>query len=344
MPYKLIFNPITGQLDYVNTSTGGGAPSGPAGGVLAGSYPSPTINASVALTGVPTVSSTPSQNDNSLKIADTAYVDLAVSNAIAGVNPAVSVSAATTQASDTSSYTYNNGASGIGATLTGVVNTALVVDGFTFTAVGQSLLVKNDTQAPSGAFNGTYNVTQIQTGILPLILTRRLDYDQPSDINNTGAIPVVNGTVNGSSSWLLTSNIVTVGTSPLTFASFVLNPSTVCTLNPTASLTIVGGGGTSTVNANSRTFSNFYASSNATSTVMAFSGIPDGGTATIDYLKTTATDLLMAFPGGTVINISSSASVSGTNATLTSTASGRYTITIVNINSVYKVFIVQDVL
>ncbi len=141
------------------------------------------------------------------------YVD----NATAGINPAVAVQAATTAAGDTSGFTYNNSASGIGAFFTGSVNTAITIDGYTFTALGQRLLVKNDTQSPSGAFNGIYYVTQVQTAILAPILTRALDYDQSSDINNTGAIPVINGTVNGTTQWVLTSSVTTVGTDPLTF-------------------------------------------------------------------------------------------------------------------------------
>lgn len=174
---------------------------------------------------------TQSTSDNSTKAASTAYVTTAVANALAGVNPAVAVQAATTAASDTSGLTYNNGASGIGAFFTGSVNTAITIDGYTFTAVGQRLLVKNDTQSPSGAFNGVYYVTQVQTGILPPILTRALDYDTPSDINNTGAIPVINGTVNGTTQWVITSSVATVGTSPLTYAKFSSAPASLANLS-----------------------------------------------------------------------------------------------------------------
>jgi hypothetical protein len=194
----------------------GGASSGTGG---------PAGTVSPALTGAPTAP-TPAATDNSTTIPTTAYVTTAIANAVAGVNPAVAVQAATTAAANTSGFTYNNGVAGIGATFTGSVNTAVVIDGFTFTALGQRLLVKNDTQSPSGAFNGIYYVTQVQTGILPPILTRALDYDAPSDINNTGAIPVVNGTVNGTTSWLLTSTVNTVGTDPLTFTKFSVNPIT----------------------------------------------------------------------------------------------------------------------
>ena len=177
------------------------------------------LSASPALTGVPTAP-TGATGDNTTQIATDAFVTTAINNAIAGVNPAVAVQAATTAAGDTSALTYNNGASGIGATLTGANNTALTVDGFTFSALGQRLLVKNDTQSPAGAFNGVYFVTQLQATLLPVVLTRALDYDQPSDINNTGAIPVVNGTANALTQWLLTSQVTTVGTDPLTYAQF----------------------------------------------------------------------------------------------------------------------------
>lgn len=183
---------------------------------------------------------TQASGDSSTKAASTAFVAAALS----GINPAVAVQAATTAAGNTSGFTYNNGVGGIGATFTGSVNTAVTIDGFTFTALGQRLLVKNDTQSPSGAFNGVYYVTQLQTALLAPILTRALDYDQPSDINNTGAIPVINGTVNGSTSWVLTTQVATIGTDPLTYAQFSYNPSTVVqtsrNINTTAPLT--GGG------------------------------------------------------------------------------------------------------
>ena len=209
-----------------------------------------TIKSNVALAGSPTTT-TQAAGDSSTKIATDAFVTTAVNNAIAGVNPAVAVAAATVAAADTSSYVYNNGVSGVGATLTGpTANVAVTIDGFTFTALGQRLLVKNDTQAPSGAFNGVYYVTTLQAPLVKPVLTRALDYDQSSDINNTGAIPVVNGTVNASTSWLLTSSVTTVGTDPLTYTQFSLSPSTIVT--SAAALTnhgVVLGKGTQVVGA-----------------------------------------------------------------------------------------------
>lgn len=185
------------------------------------------LGTSASLPGSPTTT-TQTSTDNSTKIATTAYVTTGINNAIAGINPAISVNAATTAAANTSTWTYNNGVSGIGATFTGPINTAITIDGVLFNAItAQSLLIKNDTQSPSGAFNGVYTFTAAQTGITGAIFTRRLDYDTPSDINNTGAIPVVNGTVNGNSSWLLNSTITTVGTDPITYQLFT--PSNIVT-------------------------------------------------------------------------------------------------------------------
>lgn len=219
------------------TSSGGATPaltlSTTITGVLQGngtaiSAATTTGSGSVVLATAPTMTNpvvgTQSQGDASTKAASTSYVDTAVANAVAGLNPAVAVQAATTAASDTSGFTYTHVA-GIGDFFTSGNNNAIVIDGFTFTATGQRLLIKNDTQSPSGAFNGVYTVTTLQVvGVSPAILTRALDYDTPSDMNNTGAIPVINGTVNGTTSWVLTSLVVTVGTTPLTFTKFTRNP------------------------------------------------------------------------------------------------------------------------
>jgi hypothetical protein len=195
-----------------------------------------TASSITASTIISTTIYTTTQNsgDSTSKTATTAFVTNAISNAIAGVNPAIAVQVATTTASDTSSLTYNNGASGIGATLTGAINTLLIIDGYTFNTIGQRLLVKNDSQSPAGAYNGIYYVTQLQTSLLGIILTRTLDYNQSSDINNTGAIPVVNGTINNSTSWLLTSTVNNVGVDPLSYTQFSYNPSKIITNSSTA--------------------------------------------------------------------------------------------------------------
>lgn len=213
------------------------------------------MTASPALTGTPTAP-TQTAGDNSTAIATDAFVTTAIANAIAGVDPAVSVSYATTSAGNTSGLTYNNGISGVGATFTGAANTAITIDGHTFVVgdVGVTrLLVKNDTQSPSGAFNGVYLFTALQTVGTGAIFTRALDYDTPSNINNTGAIPVLSGTANALTSWLLNTTVVTVGTTPITYTQFSFNPTgivppnlggTGIANNASSTLTISGSFGT----------------------------------------------------------------------------------------------------
>ena len=74
------------------------------------------------------------------------------------------------------------------------------------------------------------------TGVSP-VFTRATDYNQPSDINSTGAIPVQSGTANAATSWLLTSTVNTVGTDSLTYVQFSYAPSNVVTLTGTQTLT-----------------------------------------------------------------------------------------------------------
>ncbi len=169
---------------------------------------------------IPAVVITQTAGDNSTKPASTAYADTSAANAAAAANAGLQVDAATTAAGDTSAWTYSNGVSGVGATFTGPVNTAITIDGYAFSAISKDLLVKNDTQSPSGAFNGVYRLTAVQTAGTGAIFTRRTDYNSSSNINDTGAIAITSGTVNGGAAYLLTTKVTTVGTDPLTYTIF----------------------------------------------------------------------------------------------------------------------------
>jgi hypothetical protein len=74
--------------------------------------------------------------------------------------------------------TYNNGTSGVNATLTGVVNAALVVDGV-IPQVGDRILLAGQT---NGAHNGDYVVQQVGNGATPFILKRVPTLDESAEI------------------------------------------------------------------------------------------------------------------------------------------------------------------
>lgn len=111
---------------------------------------------------------------------------------------------------------YNNGASGVGATLTGVSVGALSVDG-TAVVVGQRLLVKDEVAT---SHNGIYVVTTVGTALVAYVLTRSSDFDGSGDVIDAGDTTYVTGGVTlAGTTWTVTSSIVTtVGTDPITWA------------------------------------------------------------------------------------------------------------------------------
>lgn len=70
--------------------------------------------------------------------------------------------------------TYNNGVSGVGATLTANNNGVLIIDGITADLVDDRVLIKNQTTKIQ---NGIYTITNIGSVSTPFVLTRATDYD-----------------------------------------------------------------------------------------------------------------------------------------------------------------------
>lgn len=155
---------------------------------------------------------------NAFDLATKQYVDAAVS----GVNYHQPVSYATT--ADLGSVTYNNGSSGVGATLTNAGTQAtLVIDGHTFTTTDVTnatrVLIKDESNP---AYNGVYTVTNQGSGSTNWVLTRATDYDQAgSGLNEIDAgdlLYVIAGTINATSNWIqITPLPITVGTTGLSF-------------------------------------------------------------------------------------------------------------------------------
>ena len=117
--------------------------------------------------------------------------------------------------------TYNNGASGVGATLTANANGALSVDS-TLTVVGNRILVKNEV---TQANNGVYVVTQVGSAGTPYILTRATDFDTAGtgvdQIDEGDFFLVTSGVANLNTAWVQqTAPPIVVGTTPLVFQQF----------------------------------------------------------------------------------------------------------------------------
>ena len=120
--------------------------------------------------------------------------------------------------------TYNNGSSGVGATLTATANGALSIDSIA-PSVGDRILVKNQASALQ---NGVYSVTVVGDGSTQFVLTRAVDmntagsgYDQ---VNAGNYFLILSGTTLASTSWVLTTlPPITLGTTGLVFTQFATN-------------------------------------------------------------------------------------------------------------------------
>ena len=176
-----------------------------------------TVNAtsgtlgSVALT-TGTITTAPSGGND---IVNKTYVD----GISAGLNFHQACRLATTAALPAN--TYNNGAFGVGATLTANANGALSVDG-TLTVAGNRVLVKNEA---AGANNGVYTVTQVGTAGTPYILTRATDYNTAgAGVNQIDAgdfFLITAGTANANTSWVQQTPLpITVGITSIVFQQF----------------------------------------------------------------------------------------------------------------------------
>jgi hypothetical protein len=158
--------------------------------------------------------------------ASKSYVD----SIAQGLDPKASVYLATTGNifAQNTGYTYNNGTSGVGATLTAQAVGNLTIDGSVVTA-GERILIKNEVGAfvnnttQSAAFNGIYVVTTAGSPSVAYVLTRATDFDNGSP---SGEIPsaftfVEHGTTQSDTGWVCTTNApVTVGTTQIIWVQF----------------------------------------------------------------------------------------------------------------------------
>jgi len=101
------------------------------------------------------------------------------------------------------SGSYNNGSSGVGATITATGNGAASFDGISLSS-GQRVLVKDGCNGvtPNGAANGVYTVTTVGDAGNPFVLTRADDHNAGGEINGS-IIPVIKGDDNSNRAFLL---------------------------------------------------------------------------------------------------------------------------------------------
>jgi hypothetical protein len=136
--------------------------------------------------------------------ANKAYVDAVAE----GLHVHASVQAATTAAIP-GSVVYDNGTSGVGATLT--TDTPLnTIDGYSLVN-GDRILIKNQATA---AHNGIY----IRTS--STVFTRAVDFNTVAEIQSGDFVFISNGTINGKTGWIQVIPMVTLGSTNITFEQF----------------------------------------------------------------------------------------------------------------------------
>jgi hypothetical protein len=144
-----------------------------------------------------------------LQLTTKQYVDAVAE----GLHVHASCDAATsaTLASITSgTVTYNNGTSGVGATLT-LSNALTVLDTYSLQN-GDRILVKNEaTQANNGIYTWATGGT---------VLTRSTDFDTPTEIASGDFTFVTNGAIYASTGWVQTNEVLVVGTDPVNWVQF----------------------------------------------------------------------------------------------------------------------------
>ena len=147
-----------------------------------------------------------------LGIATKQYVDAVVGN--------TNYHAPVAAASNTNFVaTYNNGTSGVGATLTFTSTGAINIDGVAAT-IGIRILVKNQTTTTQ---NGIYTVTTAGTAGVSCVLTRATDADNNpnGEMANGDVVFCTGGTINSGKTFINAStDPITIGTSAIIYSEY----------------------------------------------------------------------------------------------------------------------------
>lgn len=184
------------------------------GAVIGGSTPAAGTFTSIATT-TGTISTTPT---NATDIANKSYVDTIAAQGITYHTP-VKYEVPNTTGNLTA--TYNNGASGVGATLTNAGTLAAFTPDGVVASVNDRILIYNQTNQFE---NGIYTVTTVGSGSVAWVLTRATDADtyglkDPNALGGGDAFFVSSGNTGAGETYVCnTSGVITFGTTAITFA------------------------------------------------------------------------------------------------------------------------------
>ena len=137
------------------------------------------------------------------------YVD-DVAQGLAVHAPCVVASTDTLATMSGGTVAYDNGTSGVGATLTISGATLTAIDGVTL-STDDRILIKDES---TSAHNGIYVYTS------STVLTRASDFDTPTEMAGGDFTFVSQGTVYNDTGWVMTDPVTTVGTSDVNFVQF----------------------------------------------------------------------------------------------------------------------------
>jgi hypothetical protein len=172
---------------------------------------------SLTLGGLTSVAVTQDPTTN-FQVATKQYVDGLVTQGISYHSPVYVESPNT---AGNLNATYNNGSSGVGATLTNAgTQAALTIDGV-LTTVGMRVLIYNQT---AQAQNGVYTVTTVGTVSTNWVLTRATDANtyglrDPNALGYNDAFFVQAGATGAGETYVCTTTgVITFGTTAITFA------------------------------------------------------------------------------------------------------------------------------
>ena len=264
----------------------------------AGAYPVQntfnTLNAANAVLTAGTISATPT---SSTDIVNKTYVDALVSS---GVHFHTPVRVESPNTAGNLNATYNNGTSGVGATLTNAgTQAALVIDGVTL-SVNDRVLIYNQTNATQ---NGVYTVTNTGSVSTNWVLTRSTDtdsygFDSPNALSEGSTFFVTSGSTGAGETYTCnTSGVITFGTTNITFVQIssaqIYSAGTGLTLSGTTfSITNAGTAGT-------------YGSASQVPVIVT----------NAQGQVTSATNTAIAIAAGAVSGLAASATTDTTNAT-----------------------------